>query len=316
LGESGIQLPEYRKDPVDRFEAMSTLLTIVEKGSLSGAGRALRVPVTTISRRISQLEASLGTQLLIRTTRKLTLTDAGVAFVEAARRIVGQVEEAEREAAGEFLAPRGELVVTAPVLFGRLYVLPVVADFLAELVEINVRLVLSDRNVHLVEDRVDMAVRIGKLPDSTLVATRIGSMRTVICASPKLLAVHGVPQAPEALQRFPCVAVDTAMPIAAWWVRKAKTGTVVEIPVVPRLTVSTAEAATEAAVRHVGATRLLHYQVAGAVQADNLRIILEAFELEPSPIHLVHAARDHMPLKMRRFIDFAAPRLKEMLDRL
>jgi DNA-binding transcriptional LysR family regulator len=302
LGESGIQLPEYRKDPVDRFEAMSTLLTIVEKGSLSGAGRALRVPVTTISRRISQLEASLGTQLLIRTTRKLTLTDAGVAFVEAARRIVGQVEEAEREAAGEFLAPRGELVVTAPVLFGRLYVLPVVADFLAELVEINVRLVLSDRNVHLVEDRVDMAVRIGKLPDSTLVATRIGSMRTVICASPKLLAVHGVPQAPEA--------------IAAWWVRKAKTGTVVEIPVVPRLTVSTAEAATEAAVRHVGATRLLHYQVAGAVQADNLRIILEAFELEPSPIHLVHAARDHMPLKMRRFIDFAAPRLKEMLDRL
>jgi DNA-binding transcriptional LysR family regulator len=311
-----MQLPEYRKDAVDRFEAMSTLLTIVEQGSLSGAGRALRVPVTTISRRISQLEASLGTQLLIRTTRKLTLTDAGVTFVEAARRIVGQVEEAEREAAGEFLAPRGELVVTAPVLFGRLYVLPVVADFLAEFVEINVRLVLADRNVRLVEDRVDMAVRIGKLPDSTLVATRIGSMRTVICASPTLLAAHGVPRVPEDLQRFPCVAVDTAMPIAAWWARKPKSGTVVEIPVVPRLTVSTAEAAADAAVRNVGATRLLHYQVAGAVQADKLRILLEAFELEPSPIHLVHAARDHMPLKMRRFIDFAAPRLKEMLDRL
>jgi DNA-binding transcriptional LysR family regulator len=301
---------------VDRFEAMSTLLAIVRHGNLSAAGRALRVPVATISRRISDLEALLGARLLIRTTRKVTLTEAGVAYVEAARRIVGQLEEAEREAAGEFLTPRGELVVTAPVLFGRLHVLPVVADFLAQFVEINVRLVLSDRNVHLVEDRVDMAVRIGQLPDSTLVATRIGSMRTVICASPALLAAHGVPKEPEALQRLPCVTMDTPMPMTAWVVRKPKTGTSVEIPVVPRLTVSTAEAATDAAVRNVGATRLLYYQVADAVRTDKLRIILEDFEPKPTPIHLVHAARDHMPLKMRRFIDFAAPRLREALTRL
>jgi DNA-binding transcriptional LysR family regulator len=295
---------------------MSTLLTIVKQGSLSAAGRALRVPVTTVSRRISDLEALLGTRLLIRTTRKLTLTDAGVAYVEAARRIVAQVEEAEREAAGEFLVPRGELVVTAPILFGRLYELPVVADFLVQFSEINVRLELSDRNVHLVEDHVDMAVRIGELPDSSMVATRIGSMRTVICASPALLAAHGEPQTPEDLQRFPCVAVDTAMPIAVWQVKMPKAGTLVEIPVVPRLTVSTAEAAADAAVRNVGATRLLHYQIAEAVRADELQIILEAFEPAPAPIHLIHAVRGHMPLKMRRFTDFAAPRLRQALGRL
>ena len=301
---------------MDRFEAMSTLLAVVRHGSLSAAGRALRVPVATISRRISDLEALLGARLLIRTTRKVTLTEAGAAYAEAARRIVVQLEEAEREAAGEFLTPRGELVVTAPVLFGRLHVLPVVADFLAQFGEINVRLVLSDRNAHFVEDRIDMAVRIGQLPDSTLVATRIGSMRSVICASPTLLAAHGLPREPEALQRFPCVAADAPMPMTAWVVRKPKTGALVEIPIVPRLTVSTAEAATDAAVRNVGAVRLLYYQVADAVRADKLRIILEDFEPKPAPIHLVHAARDHMPLKMRRFIDFAAPRLREALARL
>lgn len=300
---------------MDRFEAMSTLLAVVRHGSLSAAGKSLRVPVATISRRISDLEALLGTRLLIRTTRKLTLTDAGTAYVEAAQRIVEQVEEAEREAAGEFLAPRGELVVTAPVLFGRLHVLPVVAEFLAQFAEINVRLVLSDRNVHLVEDHVDVAVRIGTLPDSTLVATKIGSMRTVICASPALLAAHGVPKEPEALREFPCVAVDTPIPLTAWLARKPKTGALTEISIAPRLTVSSAEAARDAAVRNVGFARLLHYQVADAVAADQLRIVLKAFEPAPAPIHLVHGARGHMPLKMRRFIDFAVPRLRKELAR-
>jgi DNA-binding transcriptional LysR family regulator len=307
---------------MDRFEAMSTLLTIVAQGSFSAAGRALRVPVTTVSRRIADLEELLGTRLLIRTTRKLTLSDAGAAYVEAARRIVAQVEEAEREAAGEFLEPRGELVVTAPILFGRLYVLPVVADFLAQFAEIDVRLALSDRIVHLVDDHVDMAVRIGVLPDSTMVATRIGSMRSVICASPGLVAAHGEPRVPRDLQRLPWVAMDTATTAAAWQVRTAGVPLAtaadlrVDIPVVPRLTVSTAEAAADAAVRGVGATRLLHYQVAAAVRAGELRIVLADFEPEPAPIHLVHAARGHMPLKMRRFADFAAPRLRQALGSL
>ena len=192
---------------MDRFEAMSMLVTVSEAGSLSAAGRALKVPLATLSRKISDLETLLGTRLLIRTTRKLTLTDAGITYVTAARRILEQVEDAEREAAGEFTAPKGDLVITAPIMFGRLHVLPVVADFLALFPEINVRLVLADRNVSLIDDHVDMAVRIGKLPDSSMVATQVGLMRTVVCASPALMDGRGVPQAPDDLLKLPCVSV-------------------------------------------------------------------------------------------------------------
>lgn len=279
------------------------LLEAVDKGSLSAAGRALSVPVPTLSRKISDLEALLGTQLLIRSTRSLTLTDAGAAYVAAARRILDQLDEAEREAAGEFTMPKGELVVTAPVLFGRLHVLPVVTDFLAEQPEISVRLMLSDRNVNLIDDHVDMAVRIGTLPDSGLIATRIGTMRTVWCASPEFLAAHGMPQTPADLEDLPRVAFAGPKQIA-------------DEPSPVRLAVTTAEAAAEAAIRHVGSVRLLHYQVADAVEAGRLQIILEAFEPTAQPVSILHAARGQMPLKMRRFLDFSVPRLRKSLTRL
>jgi DNA-binding transcriptional LysR family regulator len=296
---------------MDRFEAMTMLLAVVEQGSFSAASRALRVPVPTLSRKISDLEALLGTRLLTRTTRKLSLTDAGIGYVAAARRIVEQVEEAEREAAGEFTAPKGELVVTAPLLFGRLHVLPVVTDFLALFPDINVRLLLADRNLHLVDDHIDMAVRIGALPDSSMVATRIGSMRMVVCASPDLLARDGIPASPQDLQHRPCVMLDTPSPFAGW-----RFGDGSEVPVAPRLSVTTAEAAAQAAIGGAGFTRLLHYQVADAVAAGLLEIVLERYEPAPAPIHLVHAARGQMPLKMRRFIDFAAPRLRPAIGNI
>jgi DNA-binding transcriptional LysR family regulator len=295
---------------MDRFEAMAMLLTVVEKGSLSAAGRTLRVPVPTLSRKLSDLEALLGTRLLIRTTRKLTLTDAGIAYVAAARRILEQLDDAEREAAGEFTTPKGELVLTAPILFGRLHVLPVVADFLASFPEINVRLVLLDRNVDLVDDHVDMAVRIGALPDSAMVATRIGEMRTVVCGAPGLFARHGTPVAPQDIARFPTVSIDTFLSGSAWQLREPGTGALVEVPIRPRLRVSTAEAAAQAAAMGVGLTRLFHYQVADAVAAGALRIVLADHEIAPSPINLIHASRGQLPLKMRRFLDFAAPRLR------
>jgi DNA-binding transcriptional LysR family regulator len=233
--------------------------------------------------------------------------------VAAARRILEQVEEAERDAAGEFTEPKGELAVTAPLMFGRLHVLPVVADFLAHYPAITVRLILADRNVDLIGDQVDMALRIGKLPDSAMVATQVGTMRTVTCASPALLAAHGTPQAPADLQRYPCVTVDTAMPMPAWRFRHPGSGAVLDIAIAARLTVTTADAAADAALRGVGIVRLLHYQVAGAVRRGDLQLVLAAFEPEPAPVHLVHAARGQMPLKMRRFLDFAAPRLREQL---
>jgi DNA-binding transcriptional LysR family regulator len=222
------------------------------------------------------------------------------------------VGEAEREAAGEFTVPKGELVVTAPVMFGRLHVLPVVTRFLAIFPEINIRLILADRNVDLVEDQVDMAVRIGKLPDSSMVATRIGVMRTVTCASPALLATHGIPQTPDALLRLPCVAADAPLPSLSWRLR-TPTGTTIEIPIRPRLTVTTTEAAVQAAVAGAGVARLLHYQAIDAVNGGELQIILTAYEPEAAPVHLVHASRGQMPLKMRSFLDFAAPLLRQAL---
>lgn len=301
---------------MDRFEAMSMLIGVVEKGSFSAAARTMRVPVTTVTRKISDLELVLGAKLLVRTTRKLSLTDAGISYLAAARRIIDQVEEAEREVAGEFTAPKGELVVTAPIQFGQLHVLPVLIDFLALFPQINVRLLLLDRNVQLVEDHVDMAVRIGKLPDSTMIATAIGSMRMVVCASPEFLADRAIPQTSEELQRLPCVTFDGPTPSPGWQLRDPQTNAPIIVPVTSRLSVTTVEGAVGAAIRNVGVTRLLYYQVADAIKAGKLQVILEQFEPDPAPVSLVHAARGQMPLKMRQFLDFAVPRLRAVFPKL
>lgn len=295
---------------MDRFEAMSMLLEVVGKGNLSAAGRSLKIPLPTLSRRITELETLLGTKLLTRTTRKIALTDAGATYVEAARRILEQVEEAERQASGEFAMPKGELVITAPMQFGRLHVLPVVVDFLAAFPAINVRLMLTDRNIDLVEEHVDMAVRIGNLPDSAMVATRIGSVRRVVCGSPALFASRGMPKEPADLLGLPCISVEVLTPTAGWRFQNPGAAKAIEVLISPRLSVTTTEAAAEAAIRGAGVTRLLYYQVAGAVAAGALKLVLEDFEPEPAPIHLVHLARGQMPLKMRRFLDFAASRLR------
>src|SRR5262249_29334564 len=172
---------------------MSVLVAVVESGSLSAAARKLRVPLPTVSRKLSDLETYLKTRLLVRSTRKLALTEAGAAYLAACKRILEQLRDAERAASGEFLSPRGDLVVTAPIVFGRLHVLPLINEFLVKFPDINVRLMLSDRNVHLIDDQVDLAVRIGVLQDSAMMVTRVGSVRRVICASPVYLARYGIP---------------------------------------------------------------------------------------------------------------------------
>ena len=298
---------------MDRLEAMAMLVAVTEAGSLSAAARRLKVPLATLSRKVSDLEKLLGARLLIRTTRKLTLTDVGVAYVAATRRILEDVEHAEKEAAGEYITPRGELTLTAPVMFGRLHVLPLVAEFLATWADINVRLSLTDRNIDIVEDHVDMAVRISRLPDSTMVATKVGEMRTVICASPKLLAERGIPERPDDIQRMPCVTVDAPILSPSWRFRVPGGSNVIEVSVTPRLSVSSTEAAAEAAVQGVGIVRLLYYQAAPGLASGALQTVLEDYEPEHQPVHLVHASRGQMPLKMRCFLDFAVPRLREAL---
>jgi DNA-binding transcriptional LysR family regulator len=301
---------------MDRFNAMTILLRVVDKGSFSAASRDLGMPLATVSRQVMALEAQVGVRLLVRTTRKVALTDAGAAYVASARRILDEVEETERIAAGEFHAPRGDLVLTAPILFGRLHLLPIVIEFLAAYPEINVRLLLSDRDLHLLADHIDMAVRIGRLPDSSMIATRVGAVRTVVCASPRLLAAHGAPRSPADLTGFPCVSFDFLTPTFAWAFRLKDGKGEVDIPIKPRLSVSTAEAAVSAAVQGVGATRLLHYQCADSVRDGALSIVLAAFETQPLPIHLLHAARGVLPSKMRVFLDFAAERLRRRLETL
>jgi DNA-binding transcriptional LysR family regulator len=301
---------------MDRFEAMSILLRVVEKGSFSAASRDLRIPLATVSRKVGELEAHLGSKLLTRSTRKLALTDAGAVYLASVKRILEEVDEAEQLAAGEFHMPRGELILTAPVLFGRLHILPVVTDFLAAYPEIDVRLTLSDRNLHLIDDHIDMAVRIGRLPDTSLVATRIGAVRSIVCASPDLLARYGTPRSPTDLARWPCVNFDFFSPAPAWPFRQRDTEATFDMPIHPRLSVSTAEAAVTAATEGVGATRVLHYQCAEALERGSLKIVLADFELDPLPIHLLHAGRAALPSKTRVFLDFATVRLRHGLKHL
>jgi DNA-binding transcriptional LysR family regulator len=296
---------------MDRFEAMSVLVAAVEAGSLSAAGRRLGMPLATISRKVSDLEALLKTKLLTRTTRQLSLTDAGRSYVTACKRILEEVAEAERAATGEYSAPKGELIMTAPIVFGRLHVLPVVTAFLNAYREINVRLVLADHVIHLLEDHIDLAVRISQLPDSSLVATRIGTIRRVVCASPAYLAAHGRPATPDDLVRHDCVTREGLTSPEIWIFAKGKSE--IAIPIRSRLSVNTAEAAIDAAIAGVGMTRVLSYQMAEAATAGTLVTVLEDFEPAPWPVSLVYADQGLLPLKLRAFLDFAVPRLKAML---
>jgi DNA-binding transcriptional LysR family regulator len=301
---------------MDRLDAMAVLLKVVDRGSFSAASRELGLPIATVSRNVSELEARLGTQLLLRTTRRIALTDAGILYVPAARRILEEINETERQAAGEYNAPRGELFITGPMLFGRLHVLPIVTEFLMTYPAINVRLALSDRNLHLLDDHVDVAVRIGSLPDSGQIATRIGTMRTVVCASPGFLMAHQTPKVPRDLSALPAVGFGFLATAANWSFRSLETATAQEIPISPRLTVSTAEAAVWAAVQGMGVTRVLHYQCAEAVAQGDLRIVLNDYEPAPLPVHVIHAEGRMLPQKTRTFLDFAIPRLRQRLGGL
>ena len=301
---------------MDRLDAMAVLLKVVDRGSFSAAGRELGLPLATVSRNVAELEARLGTKLLQRTTRSITLTDAGLLYVPAARRILDEVQETERQAAGEYRLPRGELLLTAPLLFGRLHVLPIVTEFLAAHPEINISIAFADRNLHLLNEHVDIAVRIGALPDSGQVAIRVGTMRTVVCASPQFLASHGTPTSPADLRSLPSVSFGFLSPASAWQFKLRGAPPVQEIHVSPRLTTSTAEAAVWAAIEGTGVTRVLHYQCADAVKKGELRIILREHEPDPVPVHLLHNEGRTPPLKTRSFLHFATSRLRQQLAAL
>ena len=293
---------------MDRLEAMSVLLAVVDAGSLSAASRQLGTPLTTVSRKVSDLEAHLKTRLLTRSSRQIALTDAGRSYIAACRRILEEVGEAERAAAGEYSAPKGDLVITAPIVFGRLHVLPVVTEFLKTYPDIDVRMVLADRMVNLLEDHIDVALRIGDLPDSSLVATKVGSIRRVVCANPAYLAARGTPMSPRDIGEHDCITFEGLMSPQAWNFRMGKVDVAVSIH--SRLVVNTAEAAIDAALAGLGVTRVLSYQIAEARRAGALAVVLEKFESTPSPVSLVFGGQGILPQKTRAFVDLATRRLK------
>jgi DNA-binding transcriptional LysR family regulator len=291
---------------------MSILVASAEAGSFSAAGRQLGVPLPTVSRKVAELEAHLNTQLLVRSTRKLSLTEAGLAYVAACKRILDQVDEAESQASGEYTVPRGTLTMTAPIVFGRLHVVPVVNEFLARFAQINVQLALSDHTINIVDEHIDLAVRVGALPDSTLVATKVGEIRRVVCGSPDYFAAHGVPKSPDDLADHMCVTF-TALASGMTWIFNPRGKASKGVRPYCRLKINTAESAIDAAIAGVGVTNVLSYQVARAVAAGKLRLVLQDYEPDPIPVHLVHAGQKILPLKLRRFTEFAASRLRKSL---
>jgi DNA-binding transcriptional LysR family regulator len=299
---------------MNRLDAMSIFIAVADAGSLTAAARRLGMPLATVSRKVAELESHLNTRLLHRTTRQLSLTEAGSSYVAACRRILDDIGEAERAATGENAAPKGELVVTAPVVFGRLHVVPVIAEFLAHYPEINISLMLTDRVVHLMEEHGDVALRIGDLPDSSLMATQVGKVRRVVCASPSYLSNRGIPTTPDDLVGHDCITFEVLESKRAWVFGSGRAQ--VSVPVRARLAVNTAEAAIAASALGVGLIRVLSYQVEDAVRGDALRVVLESFESEPLPVSLVHKGQTPLPLKLRAFLDFVAPRLRIRTSKL
>ena len=290
---------------MDRLESMTVLIAAVEHGSLSAASRKLGMPLATVSRKVSELEAHLRTRLVNRASRRLSLTDAGRSYVAACKRILEDIGEAERAASGEYSVPRGDLAITAPIVFGRRHVLPVVLDFLRAYPDIDIRIMLVDRVINLHEEHVDLAIRISDLPDSSLVAMRVGSIGRVVCGSPGYFAKRGTPKHPDELAAHDCITFE------GLWGPTFVAGKTASVAAVhPRLIVNTAEAALDAAIAGMGITRVLSYQAAEAVRAKKLALVLRAFEPEPAPVSLVYVGRGLLPLKLRAFLDFAAPRLK------
>ncbi len=289
---------------MDRLVAMQVFVAVAQEHGFAAAARRLGLSAPAVTRAVAALEAHLGARLLNRTTRIVRLTDAGARFFADCQRILAEVDEAEASAAGAHAQPQGELVITSPVMFGRLHVAPVVFDFLAAYPRIDVRVLFLDRVVDVMEEGVDVAIRIAHLPDSSLIARRCGAVRRVVCAAPAYLDGHGCPQTPADLERAAVIATASAAPYPDWSFR----GTVVKPT--PRLTVNSNDVAIAAAVAGHGVVRVLSYQVVDLLRTGALRRVLVDWEPDPVPVHIVHAAGLRAGAKIRAFVDFAAERLR------
>jgi DNA-binding transcriptional LysR family regulator len=296
---------------MDRLEAMSVIVAVTETGSISAASRRLKSPVATVSRKVAELESRLKAQLFHRTSRRMTLTDAGRSYIDACKRIIEQVDDAEREVSGEYRIPRGALVVTTPWGLGHTHLLPLAVEFLEAYPDISLRLMLTDRVVNTTEENIDIAIRVGALSDSNMIATRIGSIRIVVCASPSYLQARGEPKRLSDLAKHDCITIDDHAIPSSWKFVRGSRGRVA--PINSRLCVNTSEAAVLAAIEGAGLARVMSYKMDTAKRAGKLAIVLEEFEPESLPVHIIYAPRKPVPLKLRAFLNWMTPRLKARL---
>ena len=295
---------------MDRLQAMTSFVAVVDCGGFARAARQLSLSPPVVTRAVAELEERLGLQLLTRTTRVVRVTDAGARFADDCRRILAEIDEAETAATGTHLAPRGTLTLTAPVLFGQLHVTPILVDYLQRFPEVDAQCLFLDRIVNVVEEGIDVAVRIGELPDSSLKAARVGRVRRVLVAAPAYLQARGAPAQPEALQDH-CIVSASAVGKAAtaeWRFNVA--GKPVLQRLQPRMCTTSNDSAIAAAVAGLGITRLLSYQVAEQLKAGALQIVLEAFEPAPLPVHVVHHEGRRATQKVRSFVDLAVDALR------
>jgi DNA-binding transcriptional LysR family regulator len=286
---------------MDRIDAMQAFVAVADLRGFAPAARKLKLSPSAVTRLVAALEQRLGARLLQRTTRSLALTDAGTRYLERARRILADVEEAERAAESERTRPSGRLVVSAPVGFGRLHVSPVMSAYLRRYRDVTGELRLEDRIVNLVEDGIDLAVRIGHLADSSLVARQVGEMRRIVVASPAYLKRRGEPKSPEAIATHDTIQFGASALTADW--RFVRDGQEIRIEVAPRLVTNSADAAIHYAAQGGGLTRVLAYQAADAIKRGKLRIVLDAFAQPVLPIHIVYPTSRLLSAKVRTFID-------------
>ena len=286
---------------MDRIDAMQAFVAVADLQGFAPAARKLGVSPSGVTRLIAALEDRLGARLLQRTTRQVALTDIGARYLERVRRILADVEEAEGSAQAERTQPNGRLVVSAPIGFGRLHVSPVMSAYLKRYPEVSGELRLSDRMINLVEDGVDLAVRIGHLADSSLVARRVGEMRRIVVASSGYLRRHGEPRTPQAIASHETIQFGAISASPDW--HFAEDGREVRVSCTPRLTTNSADAAIQYAEQGGGLTRVLAYQAAEAIKRGRLRIVLQKFEQPPLPIHIVYPTSRLLSAKVRTFVD-------------
>jgi DNA-binding transcriptional LysR family regulator len=293
---------------MDRLHQMAVFVAVAEESGFAAAARRLRMSPPAVTRAVAFLEQRLGVRLLMRTTRLVRTTDAGARYLEDARRILLEADEADEAAAGVNATPRGHLAVTAPVLFGRIYVMPVITAYQRTFAETTVSALFIDRVVNMVEEGLDVGIRIGPLPDSTLRAIRVGQVHRVVCASPAYLKRHGSPKTPADLARHAIVAATSASAATEWAFASGKEKIAVRLR--PRILVNTNDGALEAATSGFGLTRLISYQVANELAAGTLKTVLRDFEQTPLPVHVIHREGRYGSAKVRSFVDLAVEELR------